>query len=868
YYQGGKERVESLFKKHGVTLGANTSAPGCLTLGWEYDYAYPFMTDQERAIVRRVIAKITHGKFTTGMAIPGQMYINNHMSGSANQICLALAIEGEEGYDPRIAKMAEWSLTNKLSYDLSSDGITYENTKGFIPMLPVLAIARRQGADHPKNLLKHSHLLARANSNLQNARKVYYRYDGAWRRRPDSKRMDEIITGLDEERYWRASGGSGSGGHLEFWSVLKHFYPDNEMVDFVWNCKLPGSLSYYEGKPHENWHGKIHHWWFILKAINLLTATHETDYNKQSELVQFKDVQKFWFDRERGMMAARNGWGEDSMLVHMENRTDQYYMGHESPQHGDFQIWANGIPWVNNGGAYLDTSFRNMVLVDGLAGVYAPVSGDWMTATNTPEAATSVAEMTTAYRWRKSMNGLRHLDHPGLEQMPSQMGRFANDAYKLNRFTELPYLPRIQEHYDGFAHLDYGPWHGETRGPERYIKWNDPMDHVFRALHLARGDKPYLLVMDDLRKADDKPHQFDWRMMITGDAVVYSSNPAARGRHIEMNTDGVIGTDLLFCLAGDRLRRRRGNAWWLMYVEMKPSPQKGDPMLLVRVLWRRTRFPYPVPNVQRSFSWNMVSVPAFGKSPEYRVMIFPHRFGDKLPVTEWSDDRTRLTVKVGSNIDIYDFDQTDRERTVFRMTRNGKPVTDSAARPPRPQLVERTSFTIDQNRPDWRAPRVISGPVQVRFVAGKPGSQIHYTLDGSEPGSNSPAYARPFTIDRSCTLKARMWQPFWHFGKENWSETVSFDFEIQNPRPPVTVAGAATGLLVKGYEIRTTLFDKKGFFQGSKKSLPDVRNFQPLVTTATPRFDIPVMQSREPRKRMMKGFYQFQGYFDAPETGV
>ena len=202
------------------------------------------------------------------------------------------------------------------------------------------------------------------------------------------------------------------------------------------------------------------------------------------------------------------------------------------------------------------------------------------------------------------------------------------------------------------------------------------------------------------------------------------------------------------------------------------------------------------------------------------------------------------------------------------MTRNGKPVTDSAARPPRPQLVERSSFTIDQNRPVWRAPRVISGHVQVRFVAGKPGSQIHYTFDGSEPGPNSPAYARPFTIDRRCTLRARTWQPDWRCGKNNWSETVSFEFEKQNPRPPVTVADNANGLLVKGYEIKTTLFDKKGFFQGSKNSLPDVRRFQPLVTTATPGFDIPVMQSREPRKRMMKAFYQFQGYFDAPETGV
>jgi len=868
YYQGGRQRVETLYHELGVTLGANSPAPGCLTLGWEYDYAYNFMTDEERNMVRRVISKITYGKYTTGMALPGQMFINNHMSGSANQTCLALAIEGEEGYDPRIAKMAEWSLANKLSYDLSSDGITYENTKGFIPMLPVLAIARRQGADHPQNLLKHSHLLARANSNIQHARKLYYRYFADSRRRPDSKPLDQIITGLDEERYWRASGGSGSGGHLEFWSTLKHFYPSDELVDFVWNCKLPGSLSYYEGTPDDNWNGKIHHAWFQLKAINLLTAAHMTDYNKLNTLEQFEGIEKFWFDSERGMMSARNDWTQDSMLVHMENRTDQYYMGHESPQHGDFQVWADGIPWVNNGGAYLDCSFRNMVLVDGVAGVYAPVSGDWMTASNTPQAATSVAKMTTAYQWRKSMNGLRHLDHPGLEQMPSQMGRFANDAYKLNRFTELPYLPKIREHYDGFAHLDYGPWHGETRGPERYIKWNDPMDHVFRTIHFARGDKPYLLVMDDLRKADDEDHQFDWRMTITGDAVVYDSNPAVQGRHLEMNTEGVVGTDLLFCMADSNFRRSPGNAWGLRYVQMQPKPEKGDPMLLVRVLWRNSNFPYPVPNVQRSFSWNMVSVPAFGKSPEYRIMVFPHRYGDKLPVTEWSGDRSRLTVKVGGNIDVYDFDQTDRQRTVFSMSRNGRKVIDSAARPPKPILVERTKFTIDQNHPDWRTPRVLHEPIQVRFAPCKPGAQIHYSLDGSDPGPDSPTYNEPITVDRTCTLKARACQADWRFGGNNWSETATFEFKKQSPLVPASASESARGLLVKGYEIKTTLFDKKGFFQGSKNSLPDVALHKPLVTTAVPGFDIPAMESREPRKRMMKAFYQFQGYFDATETGI
>ena len=864
YYQGGLKRVKELMKKHGATIVKIDINGSYLTLGFEYDYAHPFMTDEERNLVRRVISKMTFGKYSTGMQIPGQMYINNHMSGAANLTYVALAIEGEEGYDPRILKMAEWALKNKLTYDLSSDGITYENNKGFIPMLPILAVAKRQGPDHPENLLKHSHLLARAHSNLHHARKLYYRYFGGSRRRPTNTPLDKIVTGQDQPRYWRASGGSGTGGHLEFWSVLKHFYPNDPKVDFVWNCKLPEALEHFEGTPEEKWGSNIHYSWFAMKALDLLTATKMTDYNKLDNLKQFDKVVKHWFDDERGIMSARNDWSADSMLVHMENRIDQFYMGHESPQHGDFQVWADGISWVPNGGGYLDASFRNMVTVDGLASIYAPISGDSMDAFGTEDTTTSVAEMTTAYQWRKSWNGLRYLDHPGMTTAPYQMTGFANAAYQLNRYSEVAYLPRIREHYDGFAHLDYGPWHGETRGPEYYVKWNDPMDHVYRTLHFARGKKPYMLIMDDLRKADDENHQFDWRMLVTADAVPYKVSNAVANRHVELNTEGKIGTDMIFCMKDESYKRSYFGSY---LVGLKPTPKKGDPMLLVRVLWRNTNFPYPVPNIQRTGLFNMVSVPAFGKSPEYRIMVFPHSFGDKLPTTEWSDDRSRLTVKVAGNIDVYDFDQADRERTVFSMSRNGKKVIDSGAKPPKPELEERSKFTIDRNRPEWDAPKIITGSTQVVFAASRLGAEIRYTLDGSEPTISSTLAGGTITIDKSCVLKARTYRGDWRFGKENWSDTVSYTFDMQKPQAAVQIKDAVPGLSVKGYEIKTTEFDKKAFFQGSKKSLPKIELHKPLVSLAFSDVTIPMMDGKLDGKHMMKAFYTFDGFVEVPETG-
>ena len=42
----------------------------------------------------------------------------------------------------------------------------------------------------------------------------------------------------------------------------------------------------------------------------------------------------------------------------------------------------------------------------------------------------------------------------------------------------------------------------------------------------------------------------------------------------------------------------------------------------------------------------------------------------------------------------------------------------------------------------------------VTMSVDAPGAEIHYTLDGSEPGPDSPVYAKPFVINRSQTVKA------------------------------------------------------------------------------------------------------------------
>jgi len=51
--------------------------------------------------------------------------------------------------------------------------------------------------------------------------------------------------------------------------------------------------------------------------------------------------------------------------------------------------------------------------------------------------------------------------------------------------------------------------------------------------------------------------------------------------------------------------------------------------------------------------------------------------------------------------------------------------------------------------------RSYDGPVEVRITVRTPGSEIHYTLDGSDPNRSSPIYERPFIISSDLVVKAK-----------------------------------------------------------------------------------------------------------------
>ncbi|WOO39773.1 chitobiase/beta-hexosaminidase C-terminal domain-containing protein [Rubellicoccus peritrichatus] len=827
-----------------------------------YDYLYDYMTEEERTLVRRVISKLVNDRYTAGMELPGNMFINNHMSMGEDFILLSLAIEGEEGApDDRLLEQYAISVRNKLTYDISLGGMLHEKCKGFLPERATIAMGRRLN----KDLLRHNHLQLMVWGKVMDINNVYQRYAG-------SKEVAPIGDGLNEDRFWWMGRGSGPWMDQFFnWAfVMKHYYPADPIVDLFYKSSMRAQgLGAAGTDPKEKLPTpRIR---YTHRDVMLMTATDGlrnpdgtvVDYDLQGLPKELTEHSPVWTDLARGVGMSRSSWDKDALSIHYEARSDVYSAGHETPEAGDFNLLADGIEWSARSLWYMDSYFRNTVLVDGYAGIYSPVAAELMAVTDTDQGTTFISDNTDQYNWRKHEK-MFYLWHPLLEEAGFHMGAFGRHGMNMNRKWELPFQDHMKEYQDGYAGLDWGNWHGETRGPEMYEVWNN-IDHAFRTLHLAKGEKPYALVIDDIRK-DEQERQYDWCFTLSPDVVMMSADSSVRGRYLQKGMPDNRTTDIILGLADTKVERV--NRYGL---KSEYKPKKGDPMLLVRTLWRNSTFAYPQPSFEKSYGPARVIIPAKAVDPEFRVLLFPFRHGDMLPVTSWNDDRTQLTVSVGDNTDVYTFGETDRERTVFTVERNGQRAGSIAYGPPTPKLATTLGWTPDRNLNDEVREIVFNKEITVALEQPQLGSAINYTLDGSEPTMSSPLYNGPVTVNKTSTFKARTFARFWPHQKDNGSNTLKIELLDQSLEQPVKTDAAklAAGLACDVFEIRRTIFDEKtGIFTGKKNMMPVLADYKPLDSFRTDNFDIPKVDPVTEATEMMKAYYNFSGIITVPTDGI
>ncbi|MCJ7487521.1 MAG: PA14 domain-containing protein [Candidatus Aminicenantes bacterium] len=129
-------------------------------------------------------------------------------------------------------------------------------------------------------------------------------------------------------------------------------------------------------------------------------------------------------------------------------------------------------------------------------------------------------------------------------------------------------------------------------------------------------------------------------------------------------------------------------------------------------------------------------------------------------------------------------------------------------------------------------------------LTARGGAVIRYTLDGSEPGPDSPAYEKQLGINGETTVKARA---FWPDGVSSLVESRTFLLAV-----PHAASASAPGKKGLAFE----------YFEGRFDKLPDFSSLKAARTGTASRPDLAVSNDKN------EFALRFRGFVRAPRTGV
>jgi hypothetical protein len=572
---------------------------------------------------------------------------------------VATALEGEVNTTPdglSSTELSNWfkravtSYHKFLTYGWYSDGASWEGMgKNYIFGQHLLSLARR-GYDY----FGHPHL---------------QKYGGRF-----------ITTMMQPYGYsfisYDVLGGTGTAseekGKLFFntgdYAALKWMLPNDPSVDFAWRNFV---YSEYKGQVFLDLRdGK-----FGLRsgyANNLLpTAIYAIDPNPTTANWTTLNSNALgaldFIDPQGGTMVARSSYDPDATLFLMHTRQD--YGGHTNADRNTFVLSALGRIFVNyntsgNGGAELQNpDFHSIITVDNLSMYVTQADGHKMRIPSKMAAWTSgnadasfmTGDATYAYsnQWKWSS----YL--PGNPPVPT--GGFAVENHTLNDFRHTGY--KIPEAYGNTAFFNSAHWINPGQFEGIQFKSYNPMRQVYRTSGLIRGAKPYVLMVDDVRK-DDATHDYKWLASIAKDLTILNGTSLPAG--CNPATDVVLQEPVA---TGNRrllVRIVQANG-----TPVQATGSTGSSLAYVETLTDAVAGTHNRLVIERS---NTVA-------PDYRVVMMPFRDSDALPTTTYSNNV--LTMTVGTQVDTITFyprTATVAGQTVtmneFTLVRNGSTLLD------------------------------------------------------------------------------------------------------------------------------------------------------------------------------------------------
>jgi hypothetical protein len=642
--------------------------------GRAYDFAYAWLSDSQRKTVRGMLSAATKGKWSIGMdALPAwEANMMNWSPWVSGQLLIsALAIEGEDGYDPTLYPRLAQMYRQDMQLGFFESGAGYEGMAKNSPMLRYqIALAKRGDMTLAQTHVRD--FISRFRLHTMEPWGYNWLEDGNW-------------------------GGAETRGHLDDYLAMKWAFPDDPAVDFQFRnaMDVPNadrSAVYPEMFPVD-WNRSL-------------------TWNQELELVTKNEPTTF-FCNDLGLLVARSSWKPDTALLYFVPRN--LLDGHRHANRNMFVFSALGRVWAdytkNAGGSFegdiAESSFHSVILIDDRGQALGPPA-KFVSMVDTREATFGVGDAKLAYSVRRSNHGETSLEfHPNDFRLTKSSLPWMDLAWK-----DLPDWFSSQKLAIGdFRNRLYRGDHAfdPTVVPERTWErsWSlrdDPVQRAFRTAGLVRGPHPYALIVDDIQQ-DTEPHLYKWLMQTADDLELNSINVTENGNkptpELQSASNGLREYKNPIYIADFELREARVPR----DDSGKPLHKPDDRLLLVRVLQNESVEPaskrsermgnlydfnfendQPIPvgdgrpgQLETYLKYarfigqgKRLVVPSRSVSPEFKVLLFAHRFNEPLPTTKWNQDHSRVTVEWKDQKDELVFTKGNDGRTRVQLNRDGK----------------------------------------------------------------------------------------------------------------------------------------------------------------------------------------------------
>jgi len=409
---------------------------------------------------------------------------------------------------------------------------------------------------------------------------------------------------------------SGNGDHRFIQTLmLKYIYPDDPATDFIYasRCEsMPGRIP------------------FETCLFGLDPKPEAAELTKLEEVAKAKGLPLTKIDPKRGRAVLRSGWNDEALFVDLDALPGRG--GHSCGEANSFSLLALGRSWSLQGGYHKTISNWH-------AGISFQV----------PEWA---SDPTT-----KGFVGIHPFWKPeGVDVVSS----WPTAAAQLLDWKESP--DRLWSQVVGDAAACYSLIREKDGKEVRYPP--TAVEYAFRSLILVRGKRPYVFIVDDIRK-DDVPRNWRWFMNNPQNEGSAKTTP---GNYSMVMAPGATATEAILLHkqdAGDRTGHPR-----LLVRELGAHKQAKDTAMFID----QTQFDGKKTGDSRYLNEQNNSLTIERQNvvePGFKVLLFPFRTGESLPVTTWNAPGNELTINLGDGtVDILTFDRSNPDhRTRVKLKR-------------------------------------------------------------------------------------------------------------------------------------------------------------------------------------------------------